>query len=307
MPATATPNLITRIKEGDRAAQIEWLSNHLQDLTRWTELCVGVSPGHGGGASDVVQTVGLNLVQDQLKELPARVQTEEQLLAEVRTRLRRRAIDLARKKVLFSISSGPGGSSSGGGLGLADPFVAGYTTPSLQVIRKEREDYILAESGDDENDSPDGLDTGTVIVLLRQIDEVPLKVIAGCLGVGCVETARQYYTALHPFRAGLDHLTIGNWPPEQDTDREKLFRALLKLTDEQREVVELCHLETDAYEVFNCDIGKYKKLKCKYSAREAAEVLGMTSVAVGTCAFRARKRLSEILNRPRHPNGSIRG
>jgi DNA-directed RNA polymerase specialized sigma24 family protein len=291
MPATATPNLIQRIRESDRAAQNEWFSRYRNQLTRWTAVRAGVSPGHGGDASDVVH----NVVPEVLNGIPDDIETPEQLFNWVRRRLRFRAIDLGRKRVLHGLAPGAGGSASGGSLTPGGQFAAGITSPSLQVVRKEREDYLLERPGADEDVSPEDFVTDTAILLLRQIDEVPLKVIAGCLGLDRVAVARRYYAALGPVRAGLDALTVGNWPADQDTDREKMFRALAQLTEEQRDVVELCHLEHEAYPVLDRKTGTCGAINCRYSLREAGDVFGLTENAAGGRVYRAMQRLTELL------------
>lgn len=289
MPATAGPDLIARIQAGDRVAQLDWFTRHLDQLTRWTDLRVGVSPGHGGGASDVVQNVALDLTREVFQGLPTTIRTEEHLLREVRMRLCRRAIDLARKQVLHGLTS-----TSTGGATTSGPDPARLTTPSLQAVRDELEEYLVGRIAEDPTVPPDAL--GTAAVLLRQIDEVPLKVIASDLAVGCVELAQRYYDVLRPLRDGIDKRTVGTWPMEWDTDREKVLRALTELTSEQREAVELCNLERDAYRVFDASSGSYRRVDGRYSLVEAGQVFGIDPGAVGARTYRGVRALKAALS-----------
>jgi DNA-directed RNA polymerase specialized sigma24 family protein len=294
MPATATPNLVTLIKQGDQNAANEWFSKHQEQLNRWVRYGVVVRPGPFGSASDVLP----NTVPEVLTGIPDDIQDDKQLLGWVHRRLRWRAIDLARTNDRNRMSPLAAGSCSESGCAGPEPSAPVTTSLSLQITRQEREEYILTRSGYPKSAPYNDVAADTLIVLLRQIGEIPLKVIAEWLDIGCVEVGRQYYKALQPLRVRLDQLRIGNWPPEQDDDRDKMFRALPALTDQQRKVVELCHLEQDAFPTYDGETGKYEPLNCQYSLREAGEVLDMTSGAVGQCVFRAVKRLGEILNPP---------
>jgi DNA-directed RNA polymerase specialized sigma24 family protein len=286
MGGDTTPDLLRRLRAGDRAALDQWFRAHLGGLTRWVDYKVGVPPGHNGRASDVMQNVAIEM----LRGIPDHVATEDQLLAWVKTALRHRAIDLARTRVLHTVAPGPA-ESSAVGPGPLDRGADGATSPSLAAARHERERVIRAgvpagtpaaapPAGPGEPPDP------AAIVLLRQVDDVSLKEIARGLGRTPEDIARAYYAAVGPVRADLDRLAVGNWPPEQDTDQERLLRAISALPERQRQVVELGHLERD-----------------KYSLKEIAAVLGCTPEAAGQLAFRGMKRLREVLDASREPPG----
>lgn len=284
-PADPPPDdLLARLKAGDRDAQNEWWAEHLPGLTRLTDRGYGVPAGRGGGASDVVQ----NVAAEVLRGIPAHIGSPAALDRWVRVQLRHRAIDLARKRVHIGFVDDADGATAGP--------AAGQSSPSVQFFRREREAAIRAavEAAAGDPDGADEVD-GLAVVLLRQVDEVPLKVIARGLGVGCVAVGRAYLAAVAPLRPVLDRLSVGDWPPDQDTDRERLLRAVVRLTADQRPVVELCHLEPDAYPVADPETGKVAAVNCQYTLAEAGGVLGIEPGAVGGRAYRAMRALEGLL------------
>jgi DNA-directed RNA polymerase specialized sigma24 family protein len=260
-------DLIARLKAGDKAAFNEWIAQHKQELTVWTDEFVGVRPGHGGDASDVFGT----FAGEMWKSVPAWIQTGAELLTWARTTLRRRAIDLARKRLLvaFPAQSDEAGS---GATSFGPRIPIDQTTASQRAMRNEREQYILNQFTRDEAGL---LDIGAVVVLLRQVDGILLKAIAGELGLDPVDVARRYYAALAPIRPGLDRLILGDRSSEPDTRDEQALRAVARLDPVERCLVELCSVD-------------------RFSVDEAVQVVNPTTGANLTTGA-AAKRLSRVL------------
>ena len=105
---TMTTWLVVRLKAHDTEVWNHWLQQNIDWLLKWTQSSVGVCPGHGGDASDVVQIAFAELA----RAIPRSISTYEQFLAFVRTILRRRAIDLSRKKLLTVLEQSSGDSTN---------------------------------------------------------------------------------------------------------------------------------------------------------------------------------------------------
>jgi RNA polymerase sigma factor (sigma-70 family) len=220
--------LLARLKAGDHALWNYWLDKHRGALRRWTDSRVGISPGHGGDASDVVNA-GL---MDLIKTIPDSITTYDQFLAWVRTTLRRRAIDLSRRRLLRGFTE--------------DSFIlhnaivpyvtAEDSTASQKAISREREERILACAAE--------VDSGDLLVLLlRQNHGCHLAAVARGTERTLVEVGKAYYRAFVACHQAFDEFDVGAWPEEQDTDRERLLRRMQRLSVEQRLAIELKHLD----------------------------------------------------------------
>ncbi len=283
MATTMPVALDPRIRTGDPVAVNDWLGRHQERLKRFVRYDVRVPSGPYGSASDVFQNAGPHLLAD----LPDSVTTDAELLRLVRHRLRRRALDLIRRNAAHTTHPLAVGGISGSGAA-AVPAAPNVSSPSLRLTRDERREYILITSGY-QPDTPDhAVSQPLLIVLLRQVDDVPLKVIADGLGIDCVKAARRYYRALDPLQAGLHALWLKDRPAESDTAQDKLYRALPQLSEKERKAAELCRQEDEAYPgVVTRD--------CRYTLAEAGKVIGASPAAVGTHLFRGRKRLRKIM------------
>jgi len=274
--------LVTRLKAGDSEAWNHWLAKNRDRLRKWTEIRVGISPGHGGDPSDVVQMA----CADLHRKIPSSITTYDQFLTWVRTTLRRRAIDLSRKKVLQNIADQSSGDSSDRARNLLGRIFATDSTPSKGADRAEREDCILKCSGDVSIEE-------LLIVLLKHVDGCYLKPIAQGLGHSPVETAIMYHHALEYLRKTVDHLDIGNWPEDQDTPRESVQRELLKLPREQRAAVELKHFEDYTLSEIAQVLGYVEDA----SLLENEEYKKKKEGAVGSLLYRGMKPLKPVLER----------
>ena len=215
MQSFSSEELIGRIKAGDGEALNDWLARNRPRLKEWTEGHVGVPPGRGADASDLVQTATL-YVAGHIQQF--RGHTEAELLAWVRETLRCRAIDLSRKPQLHALAAASSTDPSAA-TGPWTPVAAG-STPSQSAARREEEEQAHALRGKKEEQIDGARECLTEqqfqVFRRREAHGRPLKTVAAELGLTAVETARLFYQAQHLLRDKL---------PERQSTRRHARRA----------------------------------------------------------------------------------
>jgi RNA polymerase sigma factor (sigma-70 family) len=261
----STSDLIQRLKAGDPEALNRWLGAIREKLIQWTAITVGVPAARGAEAADLVQEATLYLSQ-RIRDF--RGTTESELIAWLHQILRCRAIDLSRRRVLQTVGLRSASTSRGPAV---NQLVADLSTPSQQAIRNEHEQRILSAAADLADDE-------LLIVLLREVDDCRLKVIARELGRPPILVARLYLQGVQKLSDILQYDPLVE-SAQSESRTAKVRTALQRLPERQRQAVELKHVE-------------------EYSLEEIAVVLGCepcTIEAAGSLVYRGMTKLKGLL------------
>lgn len=265
MATDYVPDLFMKMMQGDRVALNDWLAEKRQ-LLKTMAVKAGLSPGHGGDLSDVVQDAELTVFRELLKGEEARkFANEVELLSWLQSVLRNRAVDHVRKnpKHILEVNmfEQPGTINSLGSL--LDSRVAKDTRrmcieeATLEDIQKE-------------------------IILKHEVEGLSLKVIAEVLEKDPVYVAKEYYKGMGTaVRQKLDDLAEHHWQEMGEPRKQQLIRALQSLTVQQRKAVELKHFEAPTF-----------------SMNEVAVIIGCTPQAVGGLVYRGIESLKLLLIPP---------